>query len=44
MMRILWIKNEKNIMTIKKHVAKNERFESLSGTRVCHLDQYVAVR
>ena len=34
MMRILWVKNEENIMTIKKLVAENERFKSLSGTRV----------
>ena len=44
MMRILWIKNEKKIMTIKKLVAENERFKSLSGMRVCSLHQYVAVR
>jgi hypothetical protein len=28
---------KKNIMTIKKLVAENERFESLSGRRVCSL-------
>ena len=43
MMRILWVKNEENIMTIKKLVAENERFKSLRGTRVCSLHQYVAV-
>jgi hypothetical protein len=43
-MRILWVKNKKNIMTIKKLVAENGRFESLSGRRVCSLHQYVAVR
>jgi hypothetical protein len=42
-MPILWVKNEKNIMTIKKPVAENERFESLSGTRVCRLHQYMSL-
>ena len=37
MMRILWVKNEKKYYDIKKLVAENERFKSLSGTRVCSL-------
>ena len=30
-------------MTIKKLVAENERFESLSGRRVCSLHQYMSL-
>ena len=42
MMRTLWIKNEKKYYDDK--VTCGERFKSLSGTRVCSLHQYVAVR